>query len=409
MTYFLRFLKFCGILSVIALAVIFFQFNVFAMNFADSLRAGTGWMAFLALCALEAAGFALLFLSWYPRRSKLVLHASPTREQLDAFSAEMAKRLRGNELVRQAGISPDQPDFVPKALEALDAKAEEIIRQDSRRIFLGTALSQNGRLDAVIVFVALTRMVWRVSKIYNQRPTPAEIWSVYSTVSSSAFIAFSIDALDIPRTVTEAMNALLPAVGPHVAGTTMPFMGSAMTVFTSSMLDGAANGLLAVRCGILTKNAFRYASLDEGPQRAATVREINMAMLALSKDCVADIVVGLRNQFKDMTVGAAQSVASAVTGTVGAAGDAVVSGVTAAGGAAVSAGKAVADGVGAVGDAAVNAGKAVGGAAVSAARTVASGVEAAGGAAVSAGKAVAGGVGAVFGRLMPGRKKSRRE
>ncbi|MDO5537637.1 MAG: DUF697 domain-containing protein, partial [Desulfovibrionaceae bacterium] len=289
-------------------------------------------------------------------------------------------------------------------------KAEEIIRSDSRKIFLGTALSQNGRLDALIVFIALARMVWRISRVYNQRPTPAEIWSVYSTVSSSAFIAFSIDALDIPSTVTEAMNSLFPAVAPHMAGTSVPFMGNAMHVFTSSMLDGAANGLLAVRAGILTKNAFRFATLDEPASRSMSTKEITQAMLALSKECLGDITIGLKDQVKGMafnvadncvekTKGAAQTVASAVTDTVSSAGSmvarggtavvqAVGTGVETTAGATVLAAKTVSDTVSSAGSMVKRGGEAVGDAAVSAVRTVSDTVSSAGSMVKRGGEAV---------------------
>lgn len=289
-----------GLLCLLVLGFLFFQFNVFAMQFASSWQPGSGHIVFLVLTGIELAGFVMLFLAWYPKRSKLILHSNPTKKQLDAFAAEMRTRLHTNKLVREQGLKDSDPEYISKALEILDKKAEEIIRQDSRKIFLGTALAQNGRLDAIIVFVALTRMIWRISKIYNQRPTPAEIWSVYTTVSSTAFIAFSIDALDIPSTVTEAMNSLVPAVGPHMATTTLPFMGNAMHLFSNAILDGAANGLLAIRAGIITKNAFRFSSLDEAGNKALTTREITQAMLALSKECIADIMVGLKDQFKDM-------------------------------------------------------------------------------------------------------------
>lgn len=77
-------------------------------------------------------------------------------------------------------------------------------------------------------------------------------------------------------------------------------MGNAMHLFSTAILDGAANGLLAIRAGIITKNAFRFSSLDEAGNKALTTREITQAMLALSKECIADIMVGLKDQFKDM-------------------------------------------------------------------------------------------------------------
>lgn len=347
-----RAMKYAAMLLLFGLAVLFIQFDAFALEIFESWRPGTGWIAFLVLLALEVVGFAFLFLAWRPGKAKLILKADPTDEEKRAFVAELERRLAANRLVREAGIDPGRPDFMEKALAHLDEKASAIIRSDARKVFIGTALAQNGKLDALIVFLALARMVWRISRIYNQRPTPAEIWSVYTAVSSTAFVAFALEALDIPQTVTETLGSLVPAVAPHMAGTTMPFVGNTMHLFTSSVLDGAANGLLTVRAGVITKNAFRHADLDKTTRRGISSKEIRANMLVLSRECLGDITAGLKDQLKDMagtvadtavekTVNAAKTMASTVTDAASTAGDLVVKG----GGAVVKGGEVVADAV----------------------------------------------------------------
>lgn len=337
MAYLLRFMKLAGLLFLFGLVILFFQFNIFALQLADSWSQGTGWVVFLVLTLAELAGFLLLGYAWFPSRSRLVLKANPTAEEQQAFCAEMHRRLVENSIIQAHNLKPDDPDFIARALEILDARADETIRSDARKIFLGTALAQNGRLDALIVFIALARMVWRISTIYNQRPTPAEIWSVYTAVSSSAFVAFTLDALDIPRTVTEALSSLVPAVAPSMAGSSMPIVGMSMHLFTQAMLDGAANGFLAIRAGVLTKNAFRYSGLDRDAARSLSSREIRSTMLSLSRECLGDITSGLKEQVKDMagsvadncvekTRNAARSVASSVTDAASSAGGLVLRG-----------------------------------------------------------------------------------
>ena len=337
MAYLLRFMKLAGLLFLFGLVILFFQFNIFALQLADSWSQGTGWVVFLVLTLAELAGFLLLGYAWFPSRSRLVLKANPTAEEQQAFCAEMHRRLAENSIIQAHNLKPGDPDFIARALEILDARADETIRSDARKIFLGTALAQNGRLDALIVFIALARMVWRISTIYNQRPTPAEIWSVYTAVSSSAFVAFTLDALDIPRTVTEALSSLVPAVAPSMAGSSMPIVGMSMHLFTQAMLDGAANGFLAIRAGVLTKNAFRYSGLDRDAARSLSSREIRSTMLSLSRECLGDITSGLKEQVKDMagsvadncvekTRNAARSVASSVTDAASSAGGLVLRG-----------------------------------------------------------------------------------
>ncbi len=311
-----------------------------------------------------------LGLAWFARAPRLVLRDDPTEAERQAFARELARRLKKNPHVRAAGIRATDEHFLEKALDVLDARAGEEIRNNAKRVFLGTALSQNGRLDALIMFVSLARMIWRVSGIYNQRPTPAELWSVYSTVSSATFISFSIEALDIPRTITESMNELLPAVTPVMAASSVPLMGPMMQQCTSAVIDGAANGLLAIRAGVVTRSAFRFAALGrEEARQQACVREAGTMLAEISRETVGAIVEAFRKQLMDLPASMGQKISetvgtvadSALEKTRGAAqsvargGTAVAEAVSSGAGAVIGAGQAVAgvvsSGTGAVADA----------------------------------------------------------
>lgn len=358
----------------------------------------------MSLLALEAGAVLWLGLSWFARAPRLVLRDDPTEAERQAFARELGRRLKKNPHVRAAGISATDGQFLEKALDVLDARAGEEIRSNAKRVFLGTALSQNGRLDALIVFVSLARMVWRVSGIYNQRPTPAELWSVYSTVSSATFISFSIESLDIPQTITESMNELLPAVTPALMASGVPFVGPMMQQCTSSVIDGAANCLLALRAGVVTRSAFRFAALgrDEARQQAC-VRETGAMLMEISRETVGDIVEAFRKQLVDLSSSMGQKISesvgsvadSALEKTRGAAqsvvrgGSAVMESVGSGAGAVadmVSSGTSAV--IGAVSDGAASAGQAVarGGTAVVGA------VSTGAGAVIGAGQAVAGAV-----------------
>ena len=274
MTFISTLLKAAAALFMLVILMLLVQLDLTAFQTVEVLAPGWGWLAFVSLLALETGAVLWLGLAWFSRAPRLVLRDDPTEAERQAFARELERRLKKNPHVRAAGLRATDEHFLEKALDVLDARAGEEIRNSAKRVFLGTALSQNGRLDALIVFVSLARMVWRVSGIYNQRPTPAELWSVYSTVSSATFISFSIEVLDIPRTITESMNELLPAVTPAMAASSVPLMGPMMQQCTSAVIDGAANCLLAIRAGVVTRSAFRFAALGrEEARQQACVRE----------------------------------------------------------------------------------------------------------------------------------------
>ena len=453
MTFISTLLKAAAALFMLVILMLLVQLDLTAFQTVEVLAPGWGWLAFVSLLALEAGAVLWLGLAWFARAPRLVLRDDPTEAERQAFARELERRLKKNPHVRAAGLRATDEHFLEKALDVLDARAGEEIRNSAKRVFLGTALSQNGRLDALIVFVSLARMVWRVSGIYNQRPTPAELWSVYSTVSSATFISFSIEALDIPRTITESMNELLPAVTPAMAASSVPLMGPMMQQCTSAVIDGAANCLLAIRAGVVTRSAFRFAALGrEEARQQACVREAGTMLAEISRETVGAIVEAFRKQLVNLPASMGQKISetvgtvadSALEKTRGAAqsvargGTAVAEAVSSGAGAVIGAGHAVAGAVSngagamadalgsgtsavihAVGDCAASAEKAVlrGGSAVmgsvgSGAGAVADMVSSGTSAVIGAGQAVAGAVssgttavlGAVRG-ILPGNRR----
>lgn len=360
MTFISTLLKAAAALFMLVILMLLVQLDLTAFQTVEVLAPGWGWLAFVSLLALEAGAVLWLGLAWFARAPRLVLRDDPTEADRQAFARELERRLKKNPHVRAAGLRATDEHFLEKALDVLDARAGEEIRNSAKRVFLGTALSQNGRLDALIVFVSLARMVWRVSGIYNQRPTPAELWSVYSTVSSATFISFSIEALDIPRTITESMNELLPAVTPAMAASSVPLMGPMMQQCTSAVIDGAANCLLAIRAGVVTRSAFRFAALGrEEARQQACVREAGTMLAEISRETVGAIVEAFRKQLVNLPASMGQKISetvgtvadSALEKTRGAAqsvargGTAVAEAVSSGAGAVIGAGQAVAGAV----------------------------------------------------------------
>lgn len=360
MTFISTLLKAAAALFMLVILMLLVQLDLTAFQTVEVLAPGWGWLAFVSLLALEAGAVLWLGLAWFARAPRLVLRDDPTEAERQAFARELERRLKKNPHVRAAGLRATDEHFLEKALDVLDARAGEEIRNSAKRVFLGTALSQNGRLDALIVFVSLARMVWRVSGIYNQRPTPVELWSVYSTVSSATFISFSIEALDIPRTITESMNELLPAVTPAMAASSVPLMGPMMQQCTSAVIDGAANCLLAIRAGVVTRSAFRFAALGrEEARQQACVREAGTMLAEISRETVGAIVEAFRKQLVNLPASMGQKISetvgtvadSALEKTRGAAqsvargGTAVAEAVSSGAGAVIGAGQAVAGAV----------------------------------------------------------------
>ncbi|MDR2727301.1 MAG: hypothetical protein LBC10_04840, partial [Deltaproteobacteria bacterium] len=242
-------------------------------SLAESVHAGSLWWAHATLLVLEAAAFFLFWRSVAHGRQHLLLPHDDSPEAKERFAKELARRMGSNPHVREAGIVPEGPEDaqrVAACMALLRAKANAEIEQNARRIFLATALSQNGKLDALIVFFALCRLVWRIAAIYAQRPHPREIASLYWAVVSSTFLALSLEELDLTTEISVGFSQMFHATAPAGLASGIPFTGRALHTFTSSAIDGTINCYLALRTGIITRNAYDYAlALEQRPSRAA--------------------------------------------------------------------------------------------------------------------------------------------
>ncbi|WP_419786784.1 DUF697 domain-containing protein [Pseudodesulfovibrio sp.] len=217
------------------------------------------------------------------RPRPLLLHAAPTEAEMADFRRALIKRLRSNKLVRQAGLSMRGEEDMEPALALLGKKADEEIRATGKRVFIGTSLSQNGRLDALVVLFLITRMVWRLARIFNQRPHPREVINLYTNIAATTFLAGSVEDIGIEEYVRELMA---PLVGGSAVGA-LPGAQAIAGVITSSVLSGSTNCLLTLRCGIIARNYLSLSLDGRGAMRRNATFQAARMFMGLSTGTVA--------------------------------------------------------------------------------------------------------------------------
>ncbi len=116
----------------------------------------------------------------------------------------------------------------------------------AKRVFLGTALSQNGVLDMLIVLAAQITMVRRIAGLYYQRPTLRDLLYLYSNVAATAFMSYALEEIDLTEQVEPLVESAMSGI------TAVPIVGAMVTPFVAATLDGTANAFLTLRVGIIT-------------------------------------------------------------------------------------------------------------------------------------------------------------
>ncbi|WP_207261976.1 DUF697 domain-containing protein [Desulfovibrio sp. Huiquan2017] len=310
------------------------------------------WVFWILLAAVGGS------LAWWAavllvRPRPLLVHADPTPEEMAGFRRDLVKRLSKNRILRDSGVDVCDESGLELGLEVLRKRADEEIRSTAKRVFIGSAVSQNGRLDSLVVLFLISRLTWRISKLYAQRPHYRELVNLYVNIAVTSFLAGSIEEFGIEEYIHELM-------GPLVAGSALGVMPGAEAVaatVTSSILSGSTNALLAMRCGIVARN---YMSLDlarRGAMRRSATLEAARMFMSISGETVTQVTKLLvKGSSKAVKGGAKKAFTSVGKGVSGAAG---------------SVGRGVSGAAGAVGDGARSVGRGVKGSA----RTVVDGVD----------------------------------
>jgi hypothetical protein len=156
---------------------------------------------------------------------------------------------------------------IESALASLDLLAEERIRAAASRVFMSTAISQNGSLDVLLVLSAQQKLVLDIAQIYKERPSLGDLMVLYANVAGTALLAGELDELDASEHMEPVLGALLGSVLGAIPG-----LSAATTVLTNSILSGTANAYLTLRVGVIAQQLSR--SVVRPPRR--TVRRSAM-------------------------------------------------------------------------------------------------------------------------------------
>ncbi|MDJ1501637.1 DUF697 domain-containing protein [Xanthocytophaga agilis] len=206
------------------------------------------------------------------------LLAPDSEDDMPAYIPQLSARLAKNKMLLGHTFDWSQKEELQRALYVLDTQANEIIQKTARNVFLSTSISQNGKLDALMVFSTHTKMIWDIAHIYYQRPTLKDMISLYSNVGTTTLLATQIEDLDI----SEQLEPVLGTVLQGSAVRSIPFIGPLSSVIMDSLLEGSVNAFLTLRVGVITK---RYCGTLEpfNPKKArkAAIAEASVMLKVL--------------------------------------------------------------------------------------------------------------------------------
>ena len=173
------------------------------------------------------------------------------------------------------GLGSDVRESLATAINAQRESATKIIRSHAVRVFVATAVSQSGRLDAIAVLVTNFRLVRLLVRHFGYRPPLPTLVKIYAQIFLASLIADELDDLDV--------EGVLGHVG---FGAVAAIPGTGLIV--NSLFDGTINALFTLRVGFVTRKCLLNAgsSLTRSEIRKVANREARQELMPVVKDAL---------------------------------------------------------------------------------------------------------------------------
>ncbi len=258
----IKFVVVAAALAAVSFGVIVVNQTAQLVELAARLHPLAGQAVFWSLLAFYAACILVPLGMWLRLPRSLVPPKSADGPEFEKYLAGLRTRLHANPRLDVARL--DTREEIEAALRTLDADADELTKQAASRVFLATAVSQNGSLDALFVLGLQSRLVWDIARVYRQRPSLRDMGWLYANVVTTAFVAGEIEEMDLSQQLQPVVqNALGAAAG------AIPGLQVASSVVASSIISGTANAFLTLRVGVVAR---RYCGAMTRPENRSLRR-----------------------------------------------------------------------------------------------------------------------------------------
>ena len=288
-----------AIVATFGFAIIVLNQTFQLVELAGRIHPAFGTAVLITILVVFLAGISLPLYVFFRLPKPLIPPQQSAGPEYERYRERLEKRLSSNPLLGKP--HPGQPFSIEAALEKLDGIADRRTRDVASQVFLATAISQNGSVDALVVLGAQGKLVLDIATIYYQRPTVRDLAYLYANVAATAFVAGELDDIDVAGQMQPIVTAVL---GSSVAA--IPGMSAAAGLFVNSVVTGTGNAYLTLRVGIVARQycAHRKDGDRKGIRRSAAVQALPL-LGTIVRDGAASVASAIWNRpkkfFADLT------------------------------------------------------------------------------------------------------------
>jgi hypothetical protein len=302
---------------LVLLSIIVFVVNhiVAVSNLLGNINPWLGTISLWFLLGLMCLCNFYLIGVYFLRQKPLVFPDNPTPEQERLYLASLIKRLNSNKELVTRGVQVRSAGDVAGVITLLDGMADYEIKQVAKRVFVAASISHNGRLDSLIVFYQIAILIRKISKIYDQRPYPYELWKIYCNVLTTSMISYGIEQVDLTDQIGSIISPLCAnSILDHV-----PVMKTFTKVFTHAILSGSANAGLVCRVGVVAKNYMGLKTIADHSAKQRPILEATRMLNSISSESVQKVLTALAGSIKDISAQGMKKATDTLVNTAGAA------------------------------------------------------------------------------------------
>lgn len=277
------------VILLLLLFLIIFNQTVQIVNFMNSINPVLGKITLVGLVIIFGSLLVMPLLGFLRYRKAMDLPEDEESSEFSEYLQQTRKNIMKNRYLKQENYELDKDKDLKKeilrAYEILDTKAKTTIQGKAKGVFLTTAISQNGVLDGFFVLGTLTKMVWELASLYEERPAFNKMIVLYGNVAATVLMARGVEDLDL---LDEQIEPLITSIFGGGMATLVPGAVTVTNLIVNSITEGSVNALLTLRVGCITQ---RYLSAMTRPdkrslRRSATIEAISMLGFVIKDNSV---------------------------------------------------------------------------------------------------------------------------
>lgn len=178
----------------------------------------------------------------------------------------------------EAGVKFNDHAVIKEQLTALytgsvKKSAKQIIFQSSVKSAMYSALSQDKKIDTMMIAVVNLQMIKDIIFLYGFRPSETRLVKILATVVRNSLVAYGLGGLKLG-------NGIVRTMGDAVKG--IPLLGEVISTVVDSSVQGLANGTLTAVIGFQT---IKYLSVEYKLQNILDDVEIAETEEELEQTC----------------------------------------------------------------------------------------------------------------------------